>query len=78
MYKKAQKEFTSQHKGFTNQAMRVYLLSLLSVILLSASAQAQDWLHWHSSNLQLLHGSGFELSENVQTTLKLEHVHGWR
>lgn len=39
---------------------------------------SDDWLNWHSSNVQLLRGSGFELGERSQTVLTLEHVNDWK
>lgn len=32
---------------------------------------------WQSNNIYLLHGSGYEVDADKQTTLTLEHVSGW-
>ena len=54
----------------------VYII--LIFVFLPISAQA-SWLEWHSSNVQLLHGSTFELNDDkVQTTLTFEHANGWK
>lgn len=55
-----------------------HIYALLILVLLPATAQAQ-LLEWQSNNVQLLHGSTFELNDDpVQTTFTFEHANGWK
>ncbi len=62
--------------------MRTLFFLLLTLIfarplLLPSSAHAQ-LLEWSSTNVQALHGQGFKLTDDTQTTLTFEHVNGWK
>jgi len=55
-----------------------YLYTLFIFCLIPHVAFA-DLFDWHSTNVQLLHGSTFEFNEDTtQTTITLEHVNGWK
>jgi nucleoside-specific outer membrane channel protein Tsx len=56
--------------------LRVFLTTLL-LTLISISAHAEIF-EWQSNNVQLLHGSGFELTEDRQTTFTFEHADSWK
>lgn len=55
------------------------LISAALIIFAPQKSSAENSiLHWHSTNIQILHGSGFELSKNkTQQTITLEHANGW-
>ena len=55
------------------------LLTLLAIVMLIQPAQqaSADSLLWSSNNLLLLHGSGYEVDAERQTTLTVEHASGW-
>lgn len=57
-----------------------YIYACIILILTSTGAYAENnWLEWHSNNIQFLHGSHFELNDDkVQTTFTFEHVNGWK
>jgi len=42
-----------------------------------APACADDLLQWHSENVQLLHGSNYELGDVDRTIVTLEHANSW-
>lgn len=56
------------------------LRALLTLLLITLPGIAKaDLLEWQSNNIQLLHGSGFDLADNTQqTTFTFEHVNGWK
>jgi nucleoside-specific outer membrane channel protein Tsx len=37
-----------------------------------------NFFQWHSSNMQLLHGSDYELGSEQRTVMTLEHANGWQ
>jgi nucleoside-specific outer membrane channel protein Tsx len=53
-------------------------LPFLALLPAPAMAETKPWIEWHSSNVQVLYGEGFEFSDNSQTTITLEHANGWR
>lgn len=56
--------------------MQKILFTLCVFLLISTPVKAEIF-EWHSTNVQILHGEGFELTDNVQTTLTLEHANSW-
>ncbi len=60
--------------------MRFITLAIFSLIAFPALAQANDgpWIEWMSHNIQVLHGHGFELTEDTQTTFTFEHADSWK
>jgi nucleoside-specific outer membrane channel protein Tsx len=56
--------------------MKKFILAILPLLLISSHAQAEIF-EWHSTNVQLLHGHGFKLTEPTQSTFTLEHANGW-
>lgn len=57
--------------------MRTLFISIL-LFSLTSSSYADDFFQWTSNSLQLLHGTGFELSDSQHITLTYEHADGWR
>lgn len=55
------------------KAPQVLVLSLLAS--LSAASQAAEW---STTNVQLLHGEGYELGDNSMAIMTLEHANGWK
>ena len=47
-------------------------------IALSIPLRADSIFDWTSTNIQLLHGSGFELGSSDRSRIRLEHSNGWR
>lgn len=55
-----------------------FIIFVLALSVFSVSAHAQI-IEWQSNNIQILNGTGFELSDdNRQTTLTFEHADGWK
>ena len=52
---------------------QILALSLLTSV--SATGQAAEW---STTNVQLLHGEGYELGDNSMTILTVEHANGWK
>lgn len=55
--------------------------SLSCVALFSASLLATSSIlafDWTSSNIQFLHGNGFQFGDKERTTMTVEHAHGWQ
>lgn len=44
-------------------------------LLISAACQAAEW---STTNVQLLHGDGYELGDNSMAIMTLEHANGWK
>lgn len=47
-------------------------------LLVSGAANADDFIDWHTSNIQLLRGYNYELGDDTRTIITLEHANGWR
>ncbi len=56
---------------------RTLSLALAWSLLASASATSQA-AEWSTTNVQLLHGEGYELGDNSMAILTLEHANGWK
>lgn len=54
------------------------VLTLTMFAAVYAAPARADLLDWHSSNIQVLHGEGYELAPNSQTIVTLEHANGWK
>lgn len=59
----------------------VYKCIALCLLFASPGAQAElsePFFQWHSSNVQLLRGSGYALGSKERTIVTVEHANGWR
>lgn len=57
----------------------MYKHSLVFLLLyLTASSASAAVFDWTSSNIQLLHGSGFRLGSSERSTVTVEHANGWK
>jgi len=50
---------------------------ILSSTLICFQARGVELIQWQSSNLQLLHGSNYELSDPIASILTFEHTNQW-
>lgn len=57
--------------------MRVILFLSILFISLPLSAGA-NLLEWHTTNVQILRGKGFELGDDIMGIATLEHANGWK
>jgi nucleoside-specific outer membrane channel protein Tsx len=57
---------------------RKFLRELLVFVAGCVCIQNVSASNWSSSNIQLLHGSGYELGEDERTILTFEHANAWR
>ncbi len=54
------------------------LLILLLATLTAFPAFADEFIQWHSTNLQLLRGFDYKLGNENRTIVTFEHANGWR
>lgn len=60
---------------------RIFMLALAGFfsLLPIASVNASDLVNWHSTNVQLLYGTGYKFAEDTQqTTVTFEHMNDWK
>ena len=55
----------------------VFLCLFMSFSALPSAVAQSDILEWHSENVQLLRGSGYELGEEDRTIITFEHANRW-
>jgi len=63
----------NQRKDGWNGVSRVLALALLATA--GTTSQASEW---STTNVQLLHGDGYELGDNSMAIMTLEHANGWK
>jgi nucleoside-specific outer membrane channel protein Tsx len=51
------------------------LLSALAVFAAASPAAAEDFILWHTENIQLLRGADYELGDQERTIITVEHAH---
>jgi len=56
--------------------MKSIAKSIFASALLTTTVAAQAEVHWHDESISVLHGSGFEVDADTQTTLTLETAGG--
>lgn len=52
--------------------------SVLALSLLASMSVASQAAEWSTTNVQLLHGEGYELGDNSMAILTVEHANGWK
>jgi len=67
----------SQQLQRQKQEMNVFSLGVVMVLAMAATGRAAA-AEWSSSNIQLLHGSGYKLADEEKTILTVEHANGWQ
>lgn len=50
----------------------------LAATLVSANAQASDWLLWQDNSISYLAGKGFKVHPDHQQTITFEHANAWK
>lgn len=59
-------------------ARRLNLSLRLSLILFGLSSAASQAADWSSTNVQMLHGDGYELGDSEMSIMTVEHASGWK
>lgn len=65
----------------TRETYPIRLKSLLQIVIFVACLWRHDSLHafdWTSNDIQVLHGTTFELGTPNRTTITIEHSDGWK
>lgn len=50
----------------------------LALSLLASASVTSQAAEWSTTNVQLLHGEGYELGDNSMAIMTLEHANGWK
>lgn len=53
-------------------------LLISNLIAFIAQAKNQNFIQWHSNNIQILRGSDYELGSKNRTLITLEHANSWK
>lgn len=51
---------------------------VLALSLLASASAASQAAEWSTTNVQLLHGEGYELGDNSMAIMTMEHANGWK
>ncbi|MFT5351207.1 MAG: nucleoside-specific outer membrane channel protein Tsx, partial [Gammaproteobacteria bacterium] len=54
------------------------IIKYFVLIAFSNPLLADDFFEWTTTNIQFLHGSGFELGSNKRSLFRIEHTNSWR
>lgn len=54
------------------------LLAIVSLFSLPCFASESDFIDWHSTNIQLLRGSHYQLGDDSRTVMTVEYANSWR
>lgn len=60
------------------RSRRHALAHILACSLLASASVASQAAEWSTTNVQLLYGDGYELSDNSMAIMTLEHANGWK
>lgn len=58
-----------------------FIAAFISVFILQGiadNAKANDFIQWHTTNIQLLKGWDYEVGDKGRTIMTLEHANGWK
>ncbi len=58
--------------------MRVVTGLVVALLAAISPAAAQDFIEFHTENIQLLRGTAYELGDRERTIITLEHANRWR
>lgn len=62
----------------TDITLRCAFIALTGWATYPVHVQAQEWVQWHSTNVQLLRGWEYKLGDAERTIVTLEHANAWK